>query len=60
VIVRRIGHEPTCLHMLVKAVNGGQAVRRQELGDSCPPDHQRPSVNRYGFRHSALGMGMTL
>src|SRR5262245_12864580 len=50
VIVRRVGHEPTGLHLLVKAVDGGQAVRHQELGDSRPPDHQRPSVG--GHQHS--------
>src|SRR5262249_700376 len=50
VIVRHVSHEPTRLYMLVKAVDRGQAVRHQELGDSPPPDHQRPSAGRPGYR----------
>src|SRR5262249_36178390 len=37
VIVRRVGHEPARRHMLVKAGDGGQAVRHPELGDSRRP-----------------------
>src|SRR5215204_6488823 len=50
VIVRRVGHEPTRLHMLVIAGNGGKPVRHQELGDSRPAYQQRPSVG--GHQHS--------